>query len=332
MDRVGNWPLIKRAWDAMVHGEGEKYKSAENYVKESYKSGLGDPEIIPAVLDGGDTKISDGDGIIFFNFRNDRMRQIVSSFLFSDFKEFNRGDVPKDLLIATMTDYDERFKVPVAYPPEVLANTLGEVVSKKGFKQLRVAEAEKQAHVTNFFNGGKLDPYPGEERIIVSSRVMKGKEYLDHPEMSAGKIKDTVIDSLNKNYELTVVNFANTDMVAHTGNIPAIKSALEVIDKDLQAIISAADPKKDLIIITADHGNAEELLDPKTGEPDTQHSTANVPIIFINDDYRHSSGLNLDNLYQLSPAGSLIDVAPTILNILGIKVPKDMSGAKIAIK
>lgn len=332
MDRVKNWPLIKKSWDVMVHNKGEKYKSAENYIKQSYKEGIYDPDIVPAYFvdeKGQSIKIEDGDGIIFFNFRNDRMRQIVAPFVFKDFKEFDRGKIFKNLMVATMTNYDDNFKVPVAYPPEVLQNTLGEIISKEGLKQIRIAEGEKEAHVTNFFNGGKLDAYKGEDRIIAYSRVLTGKGYLEHPEMSAPEITKNILDSIGKPYCLTVVNFANTDMVAHTGNLPAMEKALKIIDKLLEKIIKAIDFSKTMVIITADHGNAEELIDPATNKPDTQHSTANVPIIFVNEQFKETSEKNLDNLYKENPVGSLIDVAPTVLDLLGLSQPKEMSGSKI---
>ncbi len=332
MDRVKNWPLVKKAWDVMVRNIGEKYKVAEDYVKASYKDKVFDPDIVPASLvdeEGKGIKIEDGDGIIFFNFRNDRMRQIVAPFIFKDFKEFDRGNILKNLEVATMTNYDDSFKVLVAYPPDVLSNTLGEIIGKEGHKQIRIAEGEKEAHVTNFFNGGKLAPYKGEDRLIAHSRVLIGKGYLEHPEMSAPQITENVLNSIRKPYILTVVNFANSDMVAHAGNIPAIEKALNVVDKSLEKIVKGTNLLKTAIIITADHGNAEELLDPATGKADTQHSTANVPIVFVSEQFKEPSEKNLDNLYQQNPAGSLIDVAPTILNLLGIKQPKEMTGSKI---
>ena len=332
MDRVKNWPLIKRAWDAMVHGGGEKYKLAETYIKESYKKEIYDADIIPASLEareGEITKIEDGDGLIFFNFRNDRMKQLIAPFIFEDFKEFNRGKVPENLIVATMTNYSDSFKVLVAYPPQILLSTLGEVLSKKELTQLRLAESEKEAHVTNFFNGGKLDAYGGEERIIAPSRAFLGKDYLEHPEMSAGEITKNVLDNIDKPYSLIVVNFANSDMMAHTGNIPATLKALNFVDKSLEKIVAVADLSKTAIVITADHGNAEEMIDPSTNLPDTQHSTANVPIIFINKEFKTESGKTLDNLYKENPKGSLIDVAPTVLSLLSIEKPKEMTGSKL---
>jgi 2,3-bisphosphoglycerate-independent phosphoglycerate mutase len=332
MDRVKNWSLIKKSWDVMVRNMGEKYKSTEDYINKSYKNGMHDPDIVPACFadeQGESIKIEDGDGVIFFNFRNDRMKQIVAPFVFPDFKDFERGKILKNLLIATMTNYDDTFKVLIAYPSDVLENTLGEVLSKQGLKQVRLAEGEKEAHVTNFFNGGKLDAYPNEERIIVSSRILTGKGYPEHPEMSASEITENVLDSIGKHHSLIVVNFANSDMVAHTGNIPATKKALNIVDKSLEKIVTASDLTKTVIIITADHGNAEELIDPATGKPDTQHSTVNVPVVFVNEQFKENSEKNLDNLYQENPIGSLIDVAPTILSLLDINQPEEMTGSTI---
>ncbi len=332
MDRVKNWPLVKKAWDVMVHASGEKCKSAENYLRESYQKGIYDRDVIPAsVLDekGEAIKIEDGDGIIFFNFRNDRMKQIVPPFIFKDFKGFDRGHMFKNLLVASMANYDDSFDVLVAYPPDILSNTLGEIISKKKLKQFRIAEGEKEAHVANFLNGGKLDPYPGEERITAPSRPLQGKGYLEHPEMSTKEITEIILSHINEPFGLMVVNYASTDMVAHTGNIPAAEKALKIVDQSLEKIINTADLSKIAIIITADHGNIEEMIDPATGGADTQHSTANVPVIFINDRFKDPSTKNLDNLYQENPIGSLIDIAPTILNLLSIEQPKEMSGSKL---
>lgn len=332
MDRVKNWPLIKKAWDVMVHASGEKITSVKNYLEESYKKGIYDADIVPATVvndKGESTKIEDGDSVIFFNIRNDRMKQIVPPFIFEKFDGFDRGHVFKNLFVATMTKYDDSFNVSVAYPPEVPPQTLGEVLSEKGEKQFRIAEGEKEAHVTNFFNGGKLGPYPGEERIIAKSRPLIGEGYLKHPEMSTNEITENVLKNIDKAYSLMTVNIASTDMIAHTGNIPAADKALQIVDKSIEKIVKAADLSRMAIIITADHGNVEEMIDPATGENDTQHSTANVPVIFISDKFKDPSKKNLDNLYQQNPIGSLIDVAPTILGLLGIEKPKEMSGSKL---
>jgi 2,3-bisphosphoglycerate-independent phosphoglycerate mutase len=253
----------------------------------------------------------------------------VPPFIFGDFNGFERGHVFKNLFVATMTDYDDTFKVRVAYPPEVPQATLGEVLSKKGLTQFRIAEGEKEAHVTNFFNGGKLGPYPMEERVIAKSRPLMGEGYLKHPEMSTHEITDNILKNIDKSFSLMVVNIASTDMIAHTGNIPAAEKALRIVDKSIEKIVKEADLSGTAIIITADHGNVEEMVDPSTGENDTQHSTANVPVIFISDKFKDPSERNLDNLYQQNPIGSLIDIAPTVLAILGIEKPKEMSGSRI---
>lgn len=332
MDRVRNWPLTKKVWDVMVNGIGEKYTSPGEYLKKSYKESRYDADIVPASFaddKGQGTKIEDGDGIIFFNFRNDRMKQLVAPFVFEKFKDFDRGHVLKNILVATMTNYDNSFEVSVAYPPDIPGNTLGEVISKKGLTQIRIAEGEKQAHVTNFFNGGKLDQYKGEDRLIVPSRTLIGNDYLSHPEMSASGITDHVLKYMTEPYGLIVVNFANSDMIAHTGNLSATEKALNIVDQSLEKIIKSANLSEVAVIITADHGNAEELTDPSTNEPDTQHSTANVPLLFINEEFKEQSEKKLDNLYQENPIGSLIDVAPTVLSLLSIPQPKEMSGSVI---
>ncbi len=332
MDRLKNWPLTKKAWEVMVEGGNKQSIKPEDYIQESYKKGVYDPDIEPASFpdkNGKTINIENGDGIIFFNFRNDRIKQLVAPFVFSDFKEFKRAQVPKDLMVASMTNYNDDFKVLVAYPPEVIPMTLGEAISKAGLKQLRVAESEKEAHVTNFFNGGKLDAYPKEERLISTSQSLLGKGYLEHPEMSLSKITKNIIDNIDKPYSLIVANFANSDMVAHTGNLAATKKALSIVDASIEKIIKSTDFSKTAVVITADHGNAEELIDPATNEPDTQHSTTDVPVVFISEALKEESKKNLDNLYKETPTGSLIDIAPTILSFLGIAQPKEMTGSRM---
>ena len=330
MDRIKNWPLTKKAWDVMAEGTGEKYTGAREYIEESYRQGVYDTDIIPAVItdDKGEVKkIEDGDGIIFFNFRNDRMKQIVSSFVTPGFKEFHRTHTPKDLLVATMTNYSEDFDVLVMYEIEEITNTLGEILSNNGDKQLRLAETEKEAHVTNFFNGGKLTAYKNEDRLIVKSR--EKLDYLVHPEMKAPDITKNILNNTDKDYTLYAINFANSDMIAHTGNIPATTQALQTVDECLKKIITSVDLSNTAVIITADHGNSEELLDPKTKKPDTQHSTANVPIIFVTESCKTNSGETLETLYHNNAKGSLIDVAPTVLHLLGINKPKEMTGSSL---
>ncbi len=331
MDRVKNWSLTQKSWNTIVHGKNPSTQSASDYLQESYKQDKYDAEVEPASFptQNEQGKIEDGDGIIFFNFRNDRIKQLVSPFVLKDFKEFDQGEVPQGLLVSTMTNYSDDFKVLVAYPPQLTANTLGEVISRSNMKQLRLAESEKEAHVTNFFNGGKLDAYPGEDRLIAPSRVFIGKDYLAHPEMATKEITLNILDNLKEPYSLLVINFASSDMVAHTGNIEATHKALAIIDESLKKIVESTDLSQNALIITADHGNAEEMIDPSSHGPDTQHSTANVPAIFIHKKFEIEEGHTLDNLYQRNPAGSLIDIAPTVLSLLGLEHPKEMTGSSL---
>ena len=220
MDRISDWTLTEAVWKVMM-GAGEKrIKDVGKYLKDSYKAGKTDYDIEPAVVENG-LPMKDNDAVVFFHFRNDRMIQLVSPFAYKDFSEFSRDPNPQNMYIATMTRYKEDFGLDVAYPPIEIKNTLGEVISEKGMKQWRIAEKEKEAHVTNFFNGGKLEPWAGEERLIASSRKMKGDEYLRYPEMSAAKIVDEVLAKKDEDASLFVINFANPDMIAHTGELAA---------------------------------------------------------------------------------------------------------------
>ncbi len=332
MDRVKNWELTKKVWDTMVHGGEKIVLSDEEYLRESYEKRIFDADIEPISLSGKlgqSLKIENNDGIIFFNFRNERMKQLVASFALDEFNEFKRDGLPSNLLITTMTNYSNEFKVLIAYAPQIIKNTLGEIISKKGKTQLRLAESEKEAHVTNFFNGGRLEPYDGEERIITESRVFRNKDYIEHPEMSASIITENILANLSNNHSLVVANFANTDMIPHTGSIKATEKALSIIDSELKKIIENTDTSQTAILITADHGNAEELIDPSRYVPDTQHSTSNVPLILVHEDFKEENNKTLDTLYLENPAGSLIDIAPTILDLLEIEKPKEMSGSKI---
>ncbi len=332
MDRVGNWSLVEKAWRAMA-GKSERWEGEpEDYIKKSYRENIFDSDILPiAITDdmGNSIKIGDQDGLVFFNFRNDRMKELVSTFVLEEFTGFDRGNSFQNLSVATMTDYSPEFKVLVAYPPTVIDNTLGEIFSNKNIKQLRVAESEKEAHVTNFFNGGRLVPYIGENRSIIKSRILNGGDYVAHPEMSAGEITQAIIESKSKEYTFTIVNFANTDMVAHAGNISAAEKALQVVDNCLKKIIEASDLENEVVIITADHGNIEEMIDPNSHNEDTQHSAANVPILFVANDFIDESAKSLDNLFDESTEGSLIDVAPSILKILEIEQPQEMTGSSL---
>lgn len=335
MDRVLNWELTEKVWHAVVLGDAPSIDNPETYMQESYQKGLTDYGIEPATVTAGGVPVGamkDNDAIIFYDYRNDRVRQLATPFIINEgFEGFDRVRMPQNLYVVTMTKYAEELTAPVAYPPLELEKTLGHVVSEQGWKQFRIAEKEKEAHVTNFFNGGRIPPLEGEERIIVSSRQMKGKEYLEHPEMSAGEILKTVLEKKDTDARLFVINFANPDMIGHAGNLEATMKAIGITDRSVQQIVEAFGANPDTaIIITADHGNAEELIDPLTGESDTQHSARNVPAVFIAPSLRgKGAGKHLDDLAQQAPLGTLVDIAPTIIALYGLPKPTEMTGSSL---
>lgn len=336
MDRVANWKLTETVWHTVVLGDAPSITDPVKYLKDSYTKGLTDYSIEPATVVEGTSPIGilqDDDAFIFFDFRNDRVRQLATPFIKGDeFSYFKKIRTPKNVKIVTMTKYAEDFDVPVAYPAPDLSHTLGQIMSEKSLKQWRIAEKEKEAHVTNFFNGGRIIPFDGEQRDIVSSRMMKGKEYIEHPEMSAEKIVESVLAKVGDDASLYVINFANPDMIGHSGDLAASIKASEITDQSLKRLVPAlmAD-SSNAVIITADHGNAEELIDPLTGGEDTQHSTRNVPAIFIADDLkgRASAAHSLEDLAQEEAIGTLVDIAPTVLYFFGIEKPTEMTGSRL---
>ena len=337
MDRVLNWKLTELVWHAVTLGDAPGTTDALQYVQDSYTRGVDDYSIPPATVVDESGKpvgaVGDNDAFVFFDFRNDRVKQLATPFIRGgSFKEFNTVRMPMNLKVVTMTKYAEDFSVPIAYPAPSLQKTLGEVISLEGSKQWRIAEKEKEAHVTNFFNGGRIERFTHEERLIVSSRQMKGSEYLEHPEMSAQKIVDAVLEKAEDEARLYVINFANPDMIGHTGNLDATIKAVSKTDECLKQIVEKLKERPDVaIIITADHGNAEELIDPLTGAGDTQHSTRNVPAIFITPDLLGvgERSLHLEALADEAPIGTLVDIAPTVLYLLGIEKPGEMTGSRL---
>jgi 2,3-bisphosphoglycerate-independent phosphoglycerate mutase len=335
MDRVLNWALTEKVWHAIVLGDATGITDPATYLTDGYGRGKTDYSIEPAtVIQGGQPigTVQDNDACIFFDFRNDRVRQLAAPFVMGDeFKSFDRVRTPKNVIVVTMTKYAEEFNVPVAYPAPDLPSTLGQIISQKGWKQWRIAEKEKEAHVTNFFNGGRITPLEGESRDIVSSRMMEGKEYAEHPEMSAQKIVDSVLAKAHDDARLYVINFANPDMIGHAGNLQATIAAMEITDTMLKQLVDSLIADTDnAVIITADHGNAEELIDPLTGGEDTQHSTRNVPAIFITTDLK-GKGQNqtLEELAGEAPIGTLVDIAPTVLYLFGLDKPIEMTGSRL---
>ena len=317
MDRDNRWERIKLSYDAMVNGKGNNFKTVQKAVETSYEAQEFDEFVKPIVIvddEGNATStINSNDAVIFFNFRPDRARQITKAITNTDFNEFETKKL-ENLYFVTMTQYDENLKnVKVAYKPQVLNNTFGEYISKLGYTQLRTAETEKYAHVTFFFNGGREEPYKGEDRILVPSP--KVATYDLKPEMSAYEVTENVVKAIDdKKYDVIVMNFANGDMVGHTGNLEKAIEAVEALDICVGKIISKIEEVKGEAIITADHGNCEYMLDLKTGEPITSHSTFDVPIIVISDRVK-----NIEH-------GRLCDLTPTLLALMGLQKPEEMDG------
>lgn len=317
MDRDNRWDRVQKAYDCLVLCEGNTADSAKEAIEKSYADGLSDEFVLPTYIGGSETRINDNDSIIFFNYRPDRAREITKSIMFEDFDGFERKAVRKNLFYVMFTQYDESFNYPVAFAPQKLTNILGEVLDAHNIKQFRTAETEKYAHITFFFNGGLEEPGKLETRKLIASP--KVATYDLQPEMSAQAVCDEVLNALdNPEYKFILVNFANPDMVGHTGVFEAAIKAIETVDKCVGEIAQRAKEKGVTILLTADHGNAECMEDPKTHKPFTAHTTNPVPFLVIN-----------DKDAELKDSGALCDVAPTILNILGIEKPKEMTGESL---
>lgn len=317
MDRDNRWERTEKALDLLINGTGTVAESAEQVFEESYASGITDEFIEPHLVSKDPvSRIQDGDVVIFFNIRGDRARQITKALL-------NLDDVPqqsglRDLHYITFTDYDETFNdyVQVAYPPLRMKNTLGEYLASKNLKQLRIAETEKYPHVTYFFNGGKETPNTGEERIMVASP--KVATYDLKPEMSAEEVAEKLTENLEKEiYDFAVVNFANPDMVGHTGDMDATIKAVEFVDHQLKKVVESAKNHGYNTVIIADHGNADTMKQ-KDGSPHTAHTTAKVPVIVVSE----QNGNSVKD-------GILADVSPTLLKLMGLSIPKEMTGTPL---
>ena len=322
MDRDKRWERVKKCYDVLVKGEGNKATSATIAIEDSYQKEVFDEFVEPTVICNGETPIAtinEHDSVIFFNFRPDRAREITRAIVDKDFKEFETKKM--DTYFVCFTNYDETMpNVKIAFKKEPLVNTFGEVISKNGLTQLRIAETEKYAHVTFFFNGGEEKQYPGEDRILVPSP--KVATYDMQPEMSAYEVTENVLNAINsEKYNAIILNYANPDMVGHTGSLPAAIKAVETIDECVGKVVEAILEHDGTLIITADHGNCEQMIDYQTGEPHTAHTTNPVPLILVTKD---------ESLKVKS--GKLADLAPTLLEILGIEQPKEMTGESILVK
>jgi 2,3-bisphosphoglycerate-independent phosphoglycerate mutase len=315
MDRDARWDRVARAYEAVVAGRGLEAPTAEDAVREAYVRGEGDEFIQPTVLPDPDgrSEMRDGDAAIFFNFRADRARQLTRALTEDAFSEFPRSSRAR-LHFVCFSEYKEEFALPVAFPPLVLEGILAQVWAGAGASNLRLAETEKYAHVTYFFNGGVERAYPGEERLLIPS--WKGATYDLHPEMSAVEITDRLVEALSReDLAALVVNYANADMVGHTGKLAETIRAIETLDACFGRVEAAARARGAILLMTADHGNAEKMIDPETGQPHTAHTTNPVPFVFVAPGPKPTLS-----------AGTLADVAPTILALQGISAPREMTG------
>lgn len=329
MDRDKRWDRVKKAWDALVAGEGAVATDALELMQAAYAKGETDEFITPTVLVDSQGqpvgRIVENEAIIFFNFRADRVRELCHAFGDADFSGFAVGNRPKLLSLVTMTEYEADFTFPVAFPPVSLTHILGEEVAAHGRRQLRIAETEKYAHVTYFFNGGNEVPYGGEDRILINS-PRDVATYDQKPQMSAVEVTDTLLATLAREeaagnpYDLVILNFANGDMVGHTGVMAAAVTACETVDSCVGRIEQFVAARGGVLLITADHGNAEQMVDPASGGPYTAHTLSPVPFIVVSEQYQGRA---------LRSGGALKDIAPTILGLMELPIPQEMEGESL---
>lgn len=313
MDRDNRWERVEKGYNCLLFGEGNKASSAVEGVKKSYEEGVTDEFVLPIVVGGEESRIHDNDSIIFFNYRPDRAREITKAINFKEFDGFNRKKVLSNLYYCTMTSYDASFDFPVAFPKFKPVNILGDVLEQNGINQFRTAETEKYAHVTFFFNGGIDEPQPHETRKLVASP--KVATYDLQPEMSAPEVCENVLSAIeNEDYRFILVNFANPDMVGHTGVIEAATKACKTVDECVGKIADKCKEYGITMLLTADHGNAETMVNEETGKPHTAHTTNKVPFVVINPPYP----------VELKDDGALCNIAPTVLQLMGIDKPAEM--------
>jgi len=325
MDRDNRWERVRQTYDAIVLRKGLHAPDAGSAVRDAYARGETDEFVKPTLVEGG-APLADGDAVVFFNFRADRARELTNA-ITGQIPERFEGRLVRERVVSLstfvcLTEYDERFDLPVAFHRESPKEILGEVLGARGLRQLRVAETEKYAHVTFFFNGGLEPPFPGEDRILVPSP--RDVPTYDHkPEMSAVEVTEKLLARLDEEpYDFVLVNYANPDMVGHTGVLAAAVKAVETIDACLARVTEAVFAKGGCVLITADHGNCEQMIDPKTGEPHTAHTTNPVPVWWVT---RDPQGRRLRD-------GSLADLAPTVLELLGLPIPREMTGRSLLVR
>ncbi|MBN2797427.1 MAG: 2,3-bisphosphoglycerate-independent phosphoglycerate mutase [Clostridia bacterium] len=314
MDRDKRWERVEKAYNNLIHADGNKANSAMEAIQASYAEGVNDEFVLPTMINT-EAVVKDRDAIVFFNFRPDRAREITRAFVDVDFDGFPREK--KDVTYVCMTEYDKTIEhVSVAFKPETLNNTLGEYLSNQGKTQLRIAETEKYAHVTFFFNGGVEEPEKGESRVLINSPSVA--TYDLKPEMSAYEVTAALEAEIDKDlHDVIILNFANPDMVGHTGVLEAAIKAVETVDECLGRVVNKILSKEGKVLITADHGNAEEMVNEETGNPQTAHTTFDVPLIMIGENK------------ELKDDGRLCDLAPTLLEMMGLEIPSEMTGKSL---
>ncbi len=337
MDRDNHWDRIQKAFAAIALGKGEvKGDDPLQLIQQAYDKNIFDEEFIPAVITSGGkptATIEDKDAVIFFNYRADRARQMAMVFSLPGFDKFEPGKKYNDLVFVTFTQYEKDLPLEVAFPPELIGKPIAKILEDNNLIQLHAAETEKYAHVTFFFNGGKEDEFRGESRILVPSPSVT--TYDQKPEMSAADLNAKILAAIKEGkYDFIVINYANADMVGHTGVIPATVKAIETVDKCLGDLVNLVLANNGVCLVTADHGNAEELINLQTGEVDKEHSTNPVPFIAVGNRFEGQSltpGLDSANgdLSIVTPSGMLADIAPTILKVLEIKQPDEMTGSPL---
>ena len=330
MDRDTRWDRVEKAWQDLIDGQGLTAKNPLQAVKEAYAREETDEFMKPTVLldnEGEPTgRIDDGDAVVFFNFRADRVRELCHAFSDTDFQNFDVGSRPELLDLVTMTEYEADFTFPLVFPPVSLTRILGEEASRAGLHQLRIAETEKYAHVTYFFNGGEEQPFPGEDRILIES-PRDVATYDQKPAMSAMEVTDRLLAALKDQekagtpYDLVILNFANGDMVGHTGVLEAAVQACETVDQCLGRIAEQVQTMGGILLVTADHGNAEIMVNSESGQPHTAHTLNPVPLILVSEEHKCCA--------LKDGGGALKDIAPTLMGLLGLEQPEEMEGENL---
>ncbi len=336
LDRNENWDLTKAAYEALTWSDKAPVaKDTLRYLQQCHEEGKTDYDLPPAITRTRENRglnlgVSDNDSVIFTDFREDSIRQIARAFTVpdKDFTGFARR-LPKNLFVVTMTEYEKGLKARVAYPPPVIKNSLAEVLSKAGKTQIHIAETEKYAHVTYFFNGEQEIPFSKEDRILI--RSSGGPHYENFPKMQTEKIVAEAISKIDK-YDFFLLNLANADMMGHTGYFDAAIKGIQTIDEAISKLVQVCAKNEISVIITADHGNAELMIDPKTGKKLTKHTNNRIPFIAVDEKFKRKKKEKNTNIYELVPEGILADVAPTILHIMNLEQPEEMTGESILYK